>query len=258
MSDLETLPAAPDQQLEGVHGRELAEQLVQHDLAAVQTTSLGDYRAVIDGLDVRHSVELADDAEASRTVTELQDAISTVVTGHEHVRVNQTLAGTSTLGQNFGLSDDAEVSPDVVDPETLVHNTKHSLGVVLHEASRELGHAGQVQVQGLVDESGVFHSAEEILEGNVEQQVADHLGTGRREGQPQELYGNGEDFVRSVGTGTIQDYARKTGAHSGDAVWAQQQVFKNSGLSAEQKEQALQQTDFDAGEVDEIVGKKVA
>lgn len=241
MAPQESLPVDPAQEIESP--KHEAEKLARAELQVAKTT--GDYKDKL-----HHLVEVTDDAEVKGELVEIKDKTTDVSSGFDDVKVSREMAGTPTQGVNHGLTTNTEVSTDVLDPVAVTTKTRQSTIIVLHERDEEKGHAGQRMVQALIDEKGVVKETEVILEGNVEDQT---MHGEVREGRPEELYGEGQEFVERH-SDVINDYVRKDGAHSGDAVRTQAEILKKSNMDADRMREFLVQV-FAVEQVEEVIAQ---
>lgn len=245
--DYEREDQKEEEELEGLEGREKANEIFEKQLAASKT--LGELQS---NVSAQARDVLQEDPEAEQQMRKIETGVDTVAQGHGHTKIDASLEGSAVLGYNNGLSHNTAVSSVLLHAEQIANDTDHAHEVVEHEDSEKVGHAGQVEVQDLVGKDGDTVEATVVLEGNVEQQVADS-GFGRRDDQPQAVYGEGDAFVRDIGAEDVNAYARKGGAHAGDRVWMQAKIFEQSSLDAEEMRMALEKNNYADPEVDEIV-----
>lgn len=233
-------------------GAERADQVYKEQLRTAQT--LGEFRAKI-STELKAVVE--GDAEATQRARELQTAVNEVTQGHGHMQIDQSMAGTPIQGLNKGFSNDTSLSPDVLDADEIVGNMEAALIVTDHEDDKDLGHAGQISnVHTFIDAAGEPRDPILMIEGNVEENTENAHGV--REGQPDKVYGEGQAWVRQIGNDRVQRYIRKTGDKSGDHVWMQVQILRDSKLPMINIMEKLQEAGFnedETGQILEQVGK---
>lgn len=233
------------EELQGLEGKERADAAFEQQLAIEK--NLGDLRS---GTRSEVAELLEGDEQAESRAAQIEAGLDkTIAAGDADVGIDHGMAGTSQLGVNHGLTTQTEISPDVLTAEQMAEDSKEAEVVAAHERSEEDGHAGQVEVEGLVDTDGETVETTLILEGNVENRTEKRFGA--RESQPTAVYGEGQEFVERVGAEEIDSYARGRA----DRTETQAAIMEQSTMDAAQMQAALQANGFADSETEEIVRK---
>ena len=168
-----------------------------------------------------------------------------VTAGYDDTRI-QALPP-NVLGVNYKLgTTNTGVNVNLFTTGSIEQNQTAIKTVLMHEAHTELGHAGQTEVNDLVDTDGQVVDSLTVLEGVVEANTAKKFGD--RPGQPVEVYGKGQTFVEGVGHSAMQTYTS-----TGNRVAAQVHIFKQSDLKASEMQESMEQAEFTTAEIDRVM-----
>ncbi len=235
------------EELDGKEGKEAADAAYNEELQKAKTLSdlqgsvMADVKSVVEG-----------DKEAEARAKEIESAVGEVAAGHGSMKIDHALSGTAVQGYNKGFSHDTAISSDPLTAEAVVQDTKTAKIVAEHEDSEKDGHAGQIKNVGtLIDVDGEEIAPELLYEGNVEQRTEQAYG--EREGQPEKVYGEGQQLVEQIGADDVNSYLRKSGANSANDVWMQAKILEQSSLDPDQMTAKLNRVGYSEKEVDDIV-----
>lgn len=164
--------------------------------------------------------------EIAESLEHFSTSLNTITVGGQYDAVGIKELPSNVLGQNMLGKNEAVVAPEVLDPAYISKETTQALNVVLHEASDDVGHAGQdpsAHAEIIVDGSLVDSTV--IYEGHVVAGVAEKTGEGHK-GLPEDVYQEGEVHVKNLGGHeAVGEYVTIGGAKQGEhlqtLVWDQ-------------------------------------
>lgn len=241
--------ASPEMRLSAgaeVQGKELANQLYHREI--VKASTLGQLQTQTSIL-VHQRME---DPEAAEQLKTIQTSLDNVAEGNENIRLEVLPDNIGGVNYQIGTHDTA-MNKNGLDANTLVEDSNRLRGIALHENNEDVGHAGQIDgVQDVIDATGEDVAALNIIEGHVEEGVAEQIGEQRAD-QPLEVYGEGQYFVQQVGYDTVNDYVHKNGAYAGDRVSFQTEIMKKSPMSTETMVARLADAEYSGEEIITIV-----
>lgn len=196
--------------------------------------------------------------EIGQRLSDIDEGLGRVAEGgNEGIRLKDDL-GAGVLGQNRVGTKESDMRRDQLSAEQVVQHTREVVDTALHENSEEVGHAGQDSTARVdIIKDGKHVQSTVLFEGNVVTKVSRKLG-GRREGLPQQTYGEGADLVQELGVDTVDKYMRKGREKVGEAlqveVWKKQkgnltyeQLLEEGaqvGMSSEEVQRAAQELDI--------------
>ena len=249
MAENKTPSASPETK----HAKALADHLLNEKLETSATVAA--YRSGIN--DVLMQVQGIDGAEERvKNVAQKLDE-KNMAQDYGDVEIKNNL-GAGVGGINNGLSKDTAVAQQKMKPEELIARTADTAETLDHERSEDRGHAGQSgNLRPVLDAKGEKKEVKTQLEGEVEANQSEHWRgdeSAARADQPQETYGDGQQFIAGIGLQKARQYIRKGGEHEGDAVWFQAEVFKKSMMTPEQMRESLEkETRFTHDEIANIL-----
>lgn len=244
--ELETPQAETLEDLE-MGGAERADKAYEAELQKAQT--LGELQSGV-SLKIYEAVE--GDEEGEARAEELEENLDAVAEGNEQMAIDHKLAGTNVGGYNKGFSADTAMSSDPLHAKAMAEGGEDAANIADHENSENLGHRGQIEnAHDFVGKRGDIKPKILSDEGNVEDRVATVHGD--RDDRPRKVYQEGVDFVRETGAEDVDSYMRKTGEHSGDHVWMQTQILKDSSLETPEMVESLHGVGFSEPEILQIV-----
>lgn len=231
-------------------GREIADSVYAAELRKAKT--IGDLENRVKD---KVAKAVQHDADGRKRAEQLQRGVRKVAeAGSADIKIDQELEGTGVQGYNENLSTNTAISTDPLSAEGVTTDLRNAQIIAAHERSEEVGHAGHSKkVEALVDTDGEVQETEMIYEGNNENKTEEKYG--KRDGQPEELYGEGQEFVERVGAKEVNEYARKGNAHEGDRVRMQSHIFSQSNLTPDQMRQSMEKAGYGDKDVSEIMNR---
>jgi hypothetical protein len=155
--------------------------------------------------------------EIAESLEYFSTSLDTITVSGQYDTVGIEELPQDVLGQNRLGQSEAVVAPEALGPAYITEETTQALNVVLHEASDEVGHAGQdplAHASIIVDQSLVDSTV--IYEGHVVTGVADETGEGHKN-LPEDVYQEGADHVEKLGGhDAVGEYVTIGGAEQGN------------------------------------------